>query len=78
MEEEKKDRGDAMIPTPPATVDSEPEIVFQAAQIAPIVDRMGRMLVDFAPHLNNLVKVHHQRLREQQADVAGSGEGLRP
>ena len=52
------------IPTPPASVDWDPEVVFQAAQIAPIVDRMGRMLVDFAPHLNNLVKMHHQRLRE--------------
>ena len=44
------------VPTPPANVDQDPEVIFQAAQIAPIVDRMGRMLIDFAPHLNNLVK----------------------
>ena len=33
--------------------------VYAAAQLAPIVDRMGRMLTDFAPHLNNIVKQHH-------------------
>lgn len=48
------------------SVDANPKIVFQAAQLAPIIDRMGRMLIDFAPHLNNIVKLHHLRLRDQR------------
>jgi hypothetical protein len=46
-------------PTPPANVDYDPEVIFKAAYVAPIVDRMGRMLIDFALLLNNLVKMHH-------------------
>ncbi len=44
--------------------DINPKIVFQAAQIAPIIDRMGRMLIDFAPHVNSIVKSHQNRLRD--------------
>lgn len=43
----------------------DPRVVYQAAQIAPVVDRMGRMLTDLAPHLNQIVKSHNQRIREQ-------------
>jgi hypothetical protein len=25
---------------------------------------MGRMLIDFAPHINSIVKSHHNRLRD--------------
>lgn len=49
-----------------ASVDSNSKIIFQAAQLAPIIDRMGRMMIDFAPHLNNIVKLHHLRLRDQR------------
>jgi hypothetical protein len=49
--------------------------------VAPLVDRMGRMLIDFAPHLNNIVKQHHTRLRENTANngaVVNSGLNGRP
>ena len=36
--------------------DSDPELIHRAAQLAPIVDRVGRMMADLAPQLNNLVR----------------------
>lgn len=56
--------------------DQNPKVVFKAAQIAPIVDRMGRMMIDFAPHLNMIVKAHQTRLRDlsnsQNPGLAGA------
>ncbi len=57
MEEEKKEEN------PNETPEEELEVVYKAAQLAPIVDRMGRMLTDFAPQLNQIVKNHSQRVR---------------
>ena len=36
--------------------DQEEDIVFRASQLGPMVDRLGRLLVDLAPQLNNIVR----------------------
>jgi len=46
------------------------EIVFKAGQLAPLIDRVGRLMVDFSPHLNQIVVNHHQRQRRQQEQTA--------
>ena len=34
------------------------EVCFKAGQVAPLLDRMGRIMIDFAPHLNQITKNH--------------------
>ena len=63
VEEEQK-QGSNPQNTATNQTDSNPRVVFQASQLAPIIDRMGRMLIDFAPHLNTIVKQHHTTLRD--------------
>jgi hypothetical protein len=36
--------------------DQDMEIIHKAAQLAPIIDRVGRMLADLTPQLNNIVR----------------------
>ena len=45
--------------------DHDAEIIHRAAQLAPIVDRVGRMLADLAPQLNNLVRQHQLTVQEE-------------
>lgn len=40
--------------------DEKMDIIFKASQLAPIMDRVGRLMCDLAPNLNNMVR-HHQR-----------------
>lgn len=42
--------------------DEDPEIVHRAAQIAPILDRLGRLLTDLAPQFNNIARQHQLKV----------------
>eukprot|EP00347_Sterkiella_histriomuscorum_P000368 403376132 len=44
--------------------DQNIQVVQMAAQLGPIVDRLGRMLTDISPHFNNIVKHHQNLIRE--------------
>lgn len=45
--------------------DSEMEIIHQAAILAPIIDRVGRLLSDLSPQLNNIVRQHQVKVQEE-------------
>lgn len=45
--------------------DEELDIIFKASQIAPILDRVGRLMCDLAPNLNNLVRNHQRTMHSQ-------------
>ncbi|CDW74693.1 UNKNOWN [Stylonychia lemnae] len=54
-----------------AQADQNPQIIHNAAQLAPVMDRLGRMLTDLAPHLNNIVKHHQHRQSLQNINANG-------
>lgn len=49
-------------------------MIYRAAQLAPIVDRVGRMLVDLSPQINNIVKQHHVKMKERYGNSNNSNE----
>lgn len=46
--------------------DHEADVIFQAAQLSPVLDRVGRMMADLAPQLNNIVRQHKIKVQEEQ------------
>ena len=45
--------------------DHEADVIFHAAQLSPVLDRVGRMMADLAPQLNNIVRQHKIKVQEE-------------
>jgi hypothetical protein len=52
--------------------DAENDVIHLAAQTAPILDRVGRLLSDMAPQLNNIVKQHQLKTQNELRDTLQS------
>ena len=45
--------------------DEDKETVHKAAILAPIMDRMGRLISDFSPQLNNIVRQSQLKAQDE-------------